>query len=178
MIVQNIGACAGMPSRSTRLRAVAWAQGFVLPSPSSPRARRDDRLLPVSSTARATSGWSAVMGFCQLALLCRLSRFICPELFPDPPAQHGRGVSAYNVGRFVAAQRTVSRFGFSAKRNISDNRHHRALGAGATDVAKAAAKMTGPFRSACSWMSLILPRRPRRAGLSCPRQRGRPMPED
>ena len=114
---------------------------------------------------------SAIMGGCQLALFAGFAIYL-PELFPLRLRSTGTSF-CYNVGRFLAAA-GPGLLGILQK-NISDTAIAK-LGAGASDVAKAAAKVEA-FRTACSWLSLVF-----LLGLVAliflPETRDRPMPED
>jgi MFS family permease len=114
---------------------------------------------------------SAIMGACQLGLFAGFAIYL-PELFPLRLRSTGTSF-CYNVGRFLAAA-GPGMLGILQK-NISDTAIAK-LGAGATDIAKAAAKVEA-FRTACSWLSLVF-----LLGIVVlfflPETKGRPMPED
>ena len=114
---------------------------------------------------------SAIMGACQLALFAGFAIYL-PELFPLRLRSTGTSF-CYNVGRFIAASGPFT-LGILQK-NISDSAIAK-LGAGATDVAKAAAKVDA-FRTACSWLSLVF-----LLGILVlfflPETKDRPLPED
>jgi MFS family permease len=157
MIVQNLGSFLGM---------IAFTKA----------AQRFGRRLPFSvaylCAFLATVGFfqlfnsrgdiwmSAVMGFCQLALFAGFAIYL-PELFPMRLRSTGTSF-CYNVGRFIAASGPFTLGKLQA-----------ALAQSATTPeAKLAA-----FRSAASWLSLIL-----LAGLAAvfflPETKGKPLPED
>jgi MFS family permease len=98
LIVQNLGACAGMLSMSMLARRSGRKIAFVIAF-----------ILALASTVfffRCFNGkgdiWmSFVMGFCQLSLFAGFAIYL-PELFPTRLRATGTSF-CYNVGRFVAA---------------------------------------------------------------------------
>lgn len=168
MIVQNIGAFAGMLV-FTKLaqswgRRKAFAVGFVCAMFATIGYFQ-------LFNSRADIWMSAVMGFFQLALFAGFAIYL-PELFPTRLRSTGTSF-CYNVGRFLAASGPFTLGHLQA--SIASTAI-TALGPTATDVGRAAAKVEA-FREACCWMSLVF-----LVGLIAliflPETKGRPMPED
>ena len=168
MIVQNIGAFAGMlvftKCAASWGRRKAFAVGFVCAMVATIGYFQ-------FFNSRADIWMSAVMGFFQLALFAGFAIYL-PELFPTRLRSTGTSF-CYNVGRFLAASGPFT-LGILQK-GIADTAI-TALGPTATDVGRAAAKVAA-FREACCWMSLVF-----LVGLIAliflPETKDRPMPED
>ena len=112
-----------------------------------------------------------IMGFGQLSVFGVYAIYL-PELFPTRLRSTGTSF-CYNVGRFIAATGPFT-LGVLQK-NLAD-KAVTALGAGATDIAKDAAKLDA-FRDAACWLAgiyvlglIVLP--------FLPETKGRPLPED
>ncbi len=168
LIVQSIGAFFGMFMFSKLAQGIgrkkAFAIGFVC-------AFAATMLFYRCFHTRADIWMSAVMGFCQFSLFAGFAIYL-PELFPTRLRSTGTSF-CYNVGRFIAATGPFT-LGVLQK-NLGD-KAVSALGAGASDAAKAAAKLDA-FRDAACWLAgiyvlglIVLP--------FLPETKGRPMPED
>jgi len=168
LIVQNIGAFFGMFMFSKLAQGIgrkkAFAIGFVCAFASTILFYR-------CFQTRADIWMSAVMGFCQFSLFAGFAIYL-PELFPTRLRSTGTSF-CYNVGRFIAATGPFT-LGVLQK-NLAD-KAVMALGAGATDIAKDAAKLDA-FRDAACWLAgiyvlglIVLP--------FLPETKGRPLPED
>ncbi len=168
LIVQNIGAFFGMIVFSKLAQGIgrkkAFAIGLICAMAATIFFFRNFQ-------TRADIWMSAVMGFFQLALFAGFAIYL-PELFPTRLRSTGTSF-CYNVGRFIAASGPFT-LGVLQK-NLGDQAI-AALGAGATDLAKAAAKLEA-FRDAACWISGIY-----LLGLIAlpflPETKGQPLPED
>lgn len=168
MIVQNLGAFAGMlvfTKAAQRFgRRPVFAAGYVAAFVATVGFFQ-------LFNSKADIWMSFVMGFCQLGLFAGFAIYL-PELFPIRLRSTGTSF-CYNVGRFIAASGPFTLGKLQAALAVSAT---SALGAEATDAAKAAAKL-GAFRSAACYLSAVF-----LVGLVAVfflrETKGRPLPED
>lgn len=168
MIVQNIGAFAGMlvfTKYAARFgRKTVFAVGYVC-------AMLATLLFFRFFNDRGDLWMSGVMGFFQLALFAGFAIYL-PELFPTSLRSTGTSF-CYNVGRFIAAS---GPFTLGTLQASLATKAITALPATADAAMKTEAKLQA-FRDAASWMSLIF-----LVGLIAlpfaPETKGHPLPEE
>jgi MFS family permease len=168
LIVQNIGAFAGMIVFSKACHAIgrkkAFAVGFVLAFAATVFFFRN-------FSGKGDIWMTAVMGFCQLGLFAGFAIYL-PELFPTRLRSTGTSF-CYNVGRFIAAS---GPFTLGALQKYLGGRAIAVLPAAADAAQKTAAKLDA-FRDAACYLSGIF-----FLGLIAlaflPETHGQPLPED
>jgi len=168
MIVQNLGSFFGMLAFTKAAqrfgRKPVFAVGYIAAFVATVGYFQ-------LFNSKADIWMSFVMGFCQLGLFAGFAIYL-PELFPIRLRSTGTSF-CYNVGRFIAASGPFTLGRLQAALAVTAT---SALGAGATDAAKAAAKL-GAFRSAACYLSAIF-----LVGLIAivflRETKGQPLPED